>query len=180
MVCRHIFTRQHFMQWIALSSLWSLSDKGGRRAVLFDQSQVKSRTDCCAAFCASPVALLAGSSNNASRVWNEWRTLSTLVDPNKEREDVVRLIYLYLTYLGKEGLLKNCTEISCVTVSGEIKHSGTFLILILYWFYSRPLHQLSISNKKCCYLPRKLRKHFVRNFFCSRTWTTSSNWEPSA
>ena len=48
----------------------------------------------CAAICAPPVALLAGSGYNARRNGLQW--LETAADCNKAREDLSRLIYLYL------------------------------------------------------------------------------------
>ena len=57
------------------------------------QVSLQSGETCCAAFCASLV-LLAGSGNNAR--YNGLQRLERAADCNKVREDVARLIYLFL------------------------------------------------------------------------------------
>ena len=56
-----------------------------------------------ALICASPVALLAGSGHNASCNGLQW--LETAVGCNKVREDVARLISLYL---GQHEIFSAC------------------------------------------------------------------------
>ena len=64
-----------------------------REGVLVSSLEFQSGKTYCAAFCASAVALLAGSGYNASCNGFQW--LETVVDCNKVREDVALLIYLY-------------------------------------------------------------------------------------
>ena len=70
--------------------------------VVYDVVDVQSGKTYCAAFCASPVAQLAGSGYNARChqlvvVCNGLATVGNSSRLNNVREEVARLIYLYLS-----------------------------------------------------------------------------------